>query len=165
MVEKRDILLMCLFFIAPSICEDRLSSPFRPGAILLQGISRVSSPCALLVWSRSSCVPGCSCKTRVRRDKTTALEAPVSDSHCRLSLLFVWERALRQRAHPEFDSFKEKIHPRLVSRCLISSVADVRFDGKVFWWSQVLFFCYSSSDCWKCCLYLTSHVGREAARK
>lgn len=154
MVAKRDILWKCSskFLSPPQFMRIFFSFPsfffFCPERFFFREHPR--SPHLVFVWSPTHTgrwlVPTvfslCSvlCLQCESNNKNTALEAPASDSRCRLSVLFVWERALWQSAHPEFDRFKEKIHPQTVSLRLISSISDVQFDGKVFWFSQFFFF-------------------------
>lgn len=147
MVAKRDSLWKCsakFFLLPPQFVISPQPFFFCPQRFFFREHPR--SPHLVFVWSPTHTgrrlVPIafslCSvlCLQCESNNKNTALEALASDSRCRLSVLFVWERALWQSAHPEFDSFKEKIHPQTVSLRLISSISDVQFDGEVFWFSR-----------------------------
>lgn len=149
-------------YIAPSICEGASSSFFFVPQAILQGestLTGVLSPC-VPAWSptqRQTADPTvlslCSRlysqhennNTKKQKNPTqTALEAP-----CLWFMLFpfisprVGDDALT-KCTPRVWQFKEKIHPQIVIRCLISSVCDVQFDGGVFCLSQ-----FPLSDCCK----------------
>lgn len=112
-------------------------------------------------------VPGCTRNVRIiikkYRKHTHTQSAGGSPSLIHVVSFYfplrVGENAVT-KCTPRVWQFKEKIHPQIVIRCLISSVCDVQFDGKVFRLSQ--FFPRRQLRV-KCpyCLYLTSYLWEE----
>lgn len=89
----------------------------------------------LLIWPCSASVPGCSCNVRIITQNTVLEASRLWFMLFSFISLHVGENGVT-KCTPRVWQFKEKIHPHIVIRCLISSICAVHFDGKVLWLSQ-----------------------------